>query len=206
MRLHLRARLLATPSALAVIAALAALAAACSDTPGTPTIANDASRATFADPVSDACVAGSEAGPALGPATFAGLYADIFRPEGVAKCQTAGPCHGGTITPMNFPMGSTSHDLYCALTHKKLGGTLSLVVKGSTNRSDSAILNVLSPSAAGDPAFMPDTSRCDLHNRKLLPEELARIGSWLDQGASEGVADAPCDALFIPPTPDAGGD
>lgn len=197
MRLHLRAP---------VVAAVTALAAACGDTPGTPTIANDASRATFADPVSDACVPGSDAGPALGPATFGALYADIFRHEGVAKCQTVGPCHGGTMTPMGFPMGSTSHDLYCALTNKKLGATLSLVAKGSTNRSDSAILNVLSPPSPADEAFMPDTTHCDLHNRKLLPEELSRIGGWLDQGASEGVADTACDAIFLPPAPDAGGD
>lgn len=190
----------------AALTALGALGAACGDTPGTPTIAIDASRATFADPTSDACVFGSEAGPALGPATFAALYADVFRHEGVAKCQTAGPCHGGTVTPMNFPMGSTSHDLYCALTHKKLGGTLSLVARGSTNRSDSSLLVVLSPSSAGDPAFMPDTTHCELHNRKLLPEELERIGGWLDQGAPEGVADTACDAIFLPPSPDAGAD
>jgi hypothetical protein len=198
MRLHLRALVVSA------LTALAALGAACSDTAGTPTIANDASRATFADPTS--CVPGSDAGPALGPATFAALYADIFRHEGVAKCQTVGPCHGGTMTPMGFPMGSTSHDLYCALTNHKLGGTLSLVVKGSTKRSDSALVSVLSPPSAVDEAFMPDTTHCDLHNRKLLPEELARIGGWLDQGASEGVADTACDAIFLPPAPDAGGD
>jgi hypothetical protein len=53
---------------------------------------------------------------------------------------------------------------------------------------------------------MPDTSHCELHNRKLLPEELERIGGWLDQGAREGVPETSCDAIFIPPAPDAGGD
>ncbi len=194
MRSHLRAL---------VVSALAALGAACGDTPGTPTIAVDASRTTYVD---DACVAGSDANPSLGASTFGALYGDLFRAGGVAGCQTVGPCHGSEKTPMSFPMGTTSHDLYCALTHKALGTTLSLVAKGSTDRRASLLLDVLSPSDAGDPAFMPDVTHCELHNRKLLPEELARIGSWLDQGAPEGLPEAPCPDFTLPPPPDAGGD
>jgi hypothetical protein len=206
MRLDLRAPVV---SALAFLAAFSAAASACSDTPGLPTITVDASRTTFPDPDATAadaavdadaadagddgaCAVSADAAPSAGAATFDALYADLFRHEGVAKCQTAGPCHGASASPAGgFSMGTGAHALYCAITSHKIG-TRALVAKGSTSRADSAILDLLSPSAAGDPAFMPDTSHCELQNRKLLPEELARIGAWLDQGAPESPDAGPC--------------
>ena len=54
-------------------------------------------------------------------------------------------------------------------------------VDGSDSTPDSDLLTVLSPSKDGEPAFMPNS--LGWITRKLLPEELARIASWLKRGA-----------------------
>lgn len=183
-----------------VVVAIAVANVACSDSPGLPQIAVDASRSAFPDPpandgaidgdadVDASCVPGADAAAEEGGTTFDDLYRDLFRHDGVAKCQTAVSCHGGSTSVTGFPMGSTSHDLYCAFTSHVTAGK-HVVASGSTNRADSFLLTALTPTADG-PAFMPDTTHCDLHNRKLDPDELARIGQWLDHGGLEVEADA----------------
>ena len=52
---------------------------------------------------------------------------------------------------------------------------------GSDSTPTSALLEVLSPKD-GAQAFMPQLFTCG-GNRKLLPEELARVASWLKRGA-----------------------
>jgi hypothetical protein len=53
---------------------------------------------------------------------------------------------------------------------------------GSDARADSALSIVLFPDKDGNPAFMPNPRPCHT-NRKLLPEELARLTSWMKRGA-----------------------
>ena len=52
---------------------------------------------------------------------------------------------------------------------------------GTDSTPDSALLELLSPKD-GAPAYMPNPLTCN-GNRHLLPEELARIQSWLKRGA-----------------------